>query len=181
MNNDNEQENYINELEKTISQFLNPLKNIPFKIVLKAISGFSVLPFDKNDPKDKQLLKDLISAAKIATKNANEQGIFTSRQNEVGNHIEPFMIDALNQIEGLYAARPETKAKKKQAVGYPDIYLKDKDGRPNYIECKTYNEKNYQTTQRSFYFSPADKPSDLKVIYDARHFIISFKIEKKKY
>jgi len=88
-----EQEKYIKELEETISQFLKPLKDIPFKIVIKAVSGCKVIPFDKDDPKDQQLLKDL---------NANQKGIFTRRENEVGNHIEPFMIDALNKI-GLKA------------------------------------------------------------------------------
>ncbi len=175
----NEQEKYIKELEKTISQFLKPLKNIPFKIAIKAMSGCNVIPFDKNNPDDKQLLKDLIEATKIATKNANEKGIFTRRENEVGNHIEPFMIVALNQV-GLSADRPETREGKKKAVGYPDIFLKDRNGRPNYIECKTYNERNYQTTQRSFYFSPAERPTDFKVIYDARHLVISFKIERAK-
>ncbi len=173
----NEQEKYIKELEKTISQFLKPLKNIPFKIAIKAMSGCDVIPFDKNNPDDRQLLEDLIAATKIAIKNANERGIFTRRENEVGNHIEPFMIEALNQI-GLIAYRPETREKKKKAVGYPDIFLKDRNGRPNYIECKTYNERNYQTTQRSFYFSPAERPTDFKVIYDARHLVVSFKVER---
>jgi len=172
-----EQERYIKELEKTISQFLKPLKNIPFKIAIKAMSGCDVIPFDKNNPNDEQLLEDLIAATKIATKNANERGIFTRRENEVGNHIEPFMIEALNQI-GLIANKPETKEVRKKAVGYPDIFLKDRNGRPNYIECKTYNERNYQTTQRSFYFSPAETPTDFKVIYDARHLVVSFKIER---
>ena len=173
----NEQEKYIKELEKTISQFLKPLKNIPFKIAIKAISGCKVIPFDKNNPEDRQLLKDLIEATKIAAKNANQKGIFTRRENEVGNHIEPFMIEALNKI-GLKADRPKTKEGKKKATGYSDIFVIDRNGRPNYIECKTYNERNYQSTQRSFYFSPAERPTDFKVIYDARHLIVSFKIEK---
>jgi hypothetical protein len=173
----NGQEKYIKELEKTISQFLKPLKNIPFKIAIKAMSGCNVIPFDKNNPQDQHLLKDLIEATRIATKNAYQKGIFTRRENEVGNHIEPFMLTALNQI-GLKADRPETKEGKKKAVGYPDIFFKDRNNRPNYIECKTYNERNYQTTQRSFYFSPAERPTDFKVIYDARHIIISFKIEQ---
>ncbi len=174
---DNEQEEYIRELEETISQFLKPLKNIPFKIAIKAMSGYSVIPFDKNNSDDRQLLKDLREAAKIAAKSANEKGIFTGRENEVGNQIEPFVIEALNQI-GLTADKPRTKEGKKKSVGYPDIFLKDRKGRPNYIECKTYNERNYQTTQRSFYFSPANRSNDFKVIYDARHFVISFKIER---
>jgi len=146
-------------------------------IAIKAMSGCNVIPFDRNCAEDKQLLKDLIETTKIAARNANQTGIFTRRENEVGNHIEPFMIDALNNI-GLKADRPETREGKKKAVGYPDIFVKDRHGRPNYIECKTYNERNYQTTQRSFYFSPAERPSDFKVIYDARHIVISFKIER---
>lgn len=173
----NEQEEYIKELEKTISQFLKPLKNIPFKIAIKAMFNCRVIPFDKNNPDDKQLLKDLIKATKIAARNANRKGIFTRRENEVSNHIEPFMIEALNQI-GLKASRPETKEGKKKVAGYPDIFVRDRKGRPNYIECKTYNERNYQTTQRSFYFSPAERSTDVKVIYDARHLIVSFKIER---
>lgn len=171
-----EQEKYIKDLEKTISQFLQPLKNIPFRVAMKAVSGCKVIPFNKDSPEDQQLLEDLVEATKIATGNANQRGIFTRRENEVGNHIEPFMIEALNKI-GLKADRPATKEGKKKAVGYPDIFVEDKDGRPNYIECKTHNERNYQTTQRSFYFSPAKRPTDFKVIYDARHIIISFKIE----
>jgi len=173
----NEQEKYIKELEKTILQFLKPLKNIPFKIAIKAMSGCNVIPFDKDNPQDQQLLKDLIEATKISARNANQRGIFTRRENEVGNHIEPFMIDALNKI-GFKVDRPETREGKKKAVGYPDIFVKDRNDRPNYIECKTYNERNYQTTQRSFYFSPAERPTDFKVIYDARHIIISFKIDR---
>ena len=45
-----EQEKYIKELEKTISQFIKPLKNILFKIALKAISECELIPFDKNNP-----------------------------------------------------------------------------------------------------------------------------------
>jgi hypothetical protein len=174
---DKEQEKYIKELEGAISQFLKPLKNIPFKIVIKAMSGCEVIPFDKDNPDDRQLLTDLIEATKIAAKNANQKGIFTRRENEVGNHIESFMIEALNKI-GLKADRPRTREGKKKVMGYPDIFIIDRKGRPSYIECKTYNERNYQTTQRSFYFSPAERLSDFKVIYDARHIIVSFKIER---
>ncbi|MBP9004780.1 MAG: hypothetical protein KBG36_00845 [Candidatus Marinimicrobia bacterium] len=174
---ENGKEEYIKELEETISEFLKPLKNIPFRIAIKAISGCDVIPFNKNNPDDKQLLMDLIAATRLAVKNANKSGIFTRRENEVGNHIEPFMIEALNQT-GLTANRPETKEGKKKAVGYPDIFLKDRNGRPNYLECKTYNERNYQTTQRSFYFSPAERSTDFKVIYNARHLVVSFKIER---
>ncbi len=57
-----EQKKYIKELEEAISQFLKPLKNIPFKVAIKATSGCKVIPFDKNNPDDQQLLRDLIES-----------------------------------------------------------------------------------------------------------------------
>lgn len=171
-----EQENYIEDLEKTLSQFLKPLNNIPYKIAIKSFSGHNVLPFDKKDLKDKELLDLLCEAAEIATKNANMKGVFANRINEIGNRIEPFMTEALNHV-GLRADKPKTKEGKKKATGYPDIFFVDKHGRGTYLECKTYNEKNYQTTQRSFYFSPAKRLTDFKITQEARHLVISFKIE----
>ena len=172
-----ENKEYIKELEGIIKQFLKPLNNVPYKVAIQAISGCRVIPFNRNDQKDKSLLSDLIMATSSATKKANQEGIFSSRVNEVGNKIEPFMIESLNEV-GLKADRPITKEGKKKAIGYPDILVKDKYGRSSYIECKTYNQKNYQTTQRSFYFSPAKRLDDFKVIYDARHLVISFQIER---
>ena len=65
---ENGKEEYIKELEETISEFLKPLKNIPFRIAIKAISGCDVIPFNKNNPNDKQLLMDLIAATRLAVK-----------------------------------------------------------------------------------------------------------------
>ena len=89
-------ENYVKDLEDTISKFMSPLKNIPFSIVIKVLSGFSIIPFDRNDNSDKILLKKLIEGINNAMKTAYLQGISTSRPNEVGNHIEPFVRNALN-------------------------------------------------------------------------------------
>jgi hypothetical protein len=174
-----DQEKYIKDLEDTIRKFLKPLNDVPFRVAMKAVSGHDVIPFDENDDGDKQLLQDLIKAATAATKDANEAGIFTTRPNEVGNHIEPFVVKALRGV-GLDADKPETGEGEKKAVGYPDIFIRDRKGRPNYLECKTYNRNNYQTTQRSFYFSPAPTEKEFKVRYDARHLIISFEIERAK-
>ncbi|MBI5228684.1 hypothetical protein HY991_01130 [Candidatus Micrarchaeota archaeon] len=121
-------EKYVKELEETISRFMAPLKNIPFPIVIKAISGFSVIPFNQNDQSDKALLEKLVKAMKNATKTANQTGIFTNRPNEVGNHIEPFVRQALNDL-GLSASTPFTTSGKHKAAGYPDIEIKEPDGR----------------------------------------------------
>jgi len=73
----------------------------------------------------------------IAVKNAYKVGLSMTRPNEVGNHIEPFVKDALNSVE-MEAGIPLTSNGKHQSAGYPDIFIKDKDGRITYLECKTY-------------------------------------------
>ena len=75
---------------------------------------------------------------------------------------------------GLYSRsnnnKPIAKGSKRKTAGYPDIIFYHRR-KPYYLECKTYNQENIGTTQRSFYFSPSE---DFKVIYDTHHFIISY-------
>ena len=55
-------EDYVRNLEKIIQRMLTPLKDIPFPLVIKAISGHEVIPFDQGCKEDKNLL-DLIQSA----------------------------------------------------------------------------------------------------------------------
>ena len=89
----------------------------------------------------------------MAGKEAFTQGIFTARPNEAGNEIEPFVKAALLS-QGLKAQTPVTANGKAKASGYPDIEIIGDI--PCYLECKTYNLKNVETTQRAFYFSPSE-------------------------
>ena len=163
---------YIQQLEETLSKFLTPLKDIPFSIAVKAISRHKVLAFQKDEEKDKKLLELLTAAMSEATKTAYKIGTQSARANEVGNHIEPFVKEAINKV-GLQADTPKNSKGKKQATGYPDIFIEDSFGRSTYLECKTYNAKSIGTSLRSFYFQPSANP---KIIFDARHLMVSFKI-----
>src|SRR3989304_208579 len=131
-------EEYIKQLEDTLGKFLTPLKDIPFAITIKVLSGCEVLTFDKTQAPTRDLLEQIMNAAKIAGTEANRIGIFTARPNEAGNHIEPFVKTALTQA-GLRADTPVTKSGKRKATGYPDIEIELENGKAVYIECKTYN------------------------------------------
>lgn len=170
------QNDYIKQLENTISKFLKPLKDVPFPIAIKAISGHEVLSFDKNSREDKELLSRLTKTMDIAVKNAYKTGIFTARPNEVGNHIEPFVKDAINSI-GMKAEIPLTTNSKHQSAGYPDVSVKDIDGRITYLECKTYNQKSISSSFRAFYFQPSESP---KITNNARHLMVGFEIIREK-
>ena len=169
-----ENNNYIKQLEETITKFMAPLEGIPFPIAIKAISGHKVIPFDKENKQDLYLLDKLCQAADIAGKQAFQEGIFRRRPNEVGNDIEPYVKEAL-KVVGLQADTPMTQKQRRQAMGYPDIEVIDSNSRVTYLECKTYNLANIGTTQRAFYFSPSKE--SCKVTSDARHLVMSFQIE----
>ncbi len=163
---------YTKKLENVIKQMLRPLKDIPFNLVIESISGNKVVPFNRRNKKDIELLKNLIKIAKNSAKEINKKGIKRPRPNEVGNDIEPFVRDALNKI-GYKADIPITQKGIKKSTGYPDIEFVDKQDGTSYLECKTYNIKNIATTQRSFYLSPSD---NFKITKDAHHFVISFEV-----
>lgn len=77
--------------------------------------------------------------------------------NEAGNHIKPFIAEALKQV-GLKADKPISKSGKRKASGYPDIQIEDQLGRTVYLDCKTYNTSTKDQRSRTFYFSPLEDP-----------------------
>ncbi len=166
-------EDYVRNLERIIQKMLTPLKDIPFPLVIRAISGHEVIPFDQACGEDKNLLDSIKLAVIKAGEQMVSKGVYARRVNEIGNAIEPFVREALNKL-GLNADTPSDTAGKKQATGYPDLSIIWK-GKTHYIECKTYNETTKDTTQRSFYLSPSDK---FKVAEDGHHFLVSYEMTR---
>ncbi len=163
---------YARELEEVLARCLQPLRDVPFKVVIRAIANCAVLDCDLSNPGHKELCARISKAAELGGKRAYEQAIFTARPNEAGNEIEPFVKNALCQA-GLQAQTPVTLAGKAKASGYPDIEILGDP--PCYLECKTYNLKNVETTQRAFYFSPS---KEFKVTRDAIHLLLAYQLEK---
>lgn len=162
----------IRKLENIIKQMREPLKNIPLKLVIEALSGFSILPFDSKNEYDQVVLEKLKDVARLAETRINVSGIKRNRPNEVGNAVERFVKIALNDL-GYQSNTPVTKSGKKKSTGYPDIEFVDEFGRNHYLECKTFNIKKIGSTQRSFYLSPSE---DFKIAKTAHHFCICFEI-----
>jgi len=160
------------DLQGVIAQMLKPLKNLSLGVVIEGLSNYDVIQFDKTSIKDLKVLEILKKAANNVTNEVNINGIKRSRPNEVGNDIEPFVINELEKLN-YKAFIPRTFDGKSKTTGYPDIEFIDEFGRTHYLECKTYNKKNIATTQRSFYLSPS---KEFKVTKNAIHFGISFEI-----
>jgi hypothetical protein len=56
-------EDYIKQLEQAISKFLEPIKEIPFPVAIKALTGCKVLTFDLSLNLNKELFELLCKAA----------------------------------------------------------------------------------------------------------------------
>jgi len=164
----------ITALEAVLAQFLRPIKNVPFDLVIKAIANSQVIPMDPDAPSDKALVADLVLAAARVGALVRDAPIRRNRPNEVGNDIEPFVMSAIQHI-GLQVERPRSTAGRGQQAGYPDILLFDRDDRPSYLECKIFGEGSAFTTMRSFYLSPSQNS---KVSCDARHLLMAFAVSR---
>ncbi len=151
---------------------LKPIKNIPLKLVIESLTGHSIVSFDKDKKENIELLQNLIQVANSSLKEINRTPILRTRANEVGNDVENFVKESLIQI-GYNADTPLTKSGTRQSTGYPDIEFMDKYNRVVYLECKTYNSRNFDTSFRSFYLSPS---KNTKITKDAFHLCISFEI-----
>lgn len=163
----------IAQLETIVSQMMKPLRGIPFNIVVKSLSGYVIIPFDSEDQSDICMRGDLREAVIDCVAKVKEDGILSRRANEVGNKMERPVMDAINRGP-MSAKAPTTRAGKGKSTGYPDILLYDRESRPTYLEIKTFNRRNVDTTQRSFYLSPSE---DFKVTQDARHLLLAFEME----
>ncbi len=166
---------YVQRLEAVVKHMIEPLRDVPFRLVIESLSGHHVIPFKPDDKKDQSLLSLLKNVAQTALKDINKNGIRSRRPNEVGNAIESFVEKALIKSEVKRAGKPQVNGKTKSA-GYPDLEFVDQNDRLNYLECKTFNRKNVETTQRSFYLSPSE---DFKITQDAHHFVLSLEMNQK--
>lgn len=154
-----------------ITQMREPLRGVPLNLVVEALTGHKVLPFDTENPDHAEVLKRLnAAAASVVAKIHCDGGIQSKRVNEVGNAIEPLVRDALT-AHGLPATIPTgAKSGRARATGYPDIAFTF-NGACFYMDCKTHSAATANTSLRTFYLSPSDDP---KISRDAVHLIISF-------
>lgn len=165
-------ENRLSELEGVLEQMLKPIKGIPFRVIVKSIAGCEVIPIDTGTTEDTVLLSGIEAAVHAAAAEVQRRPIERPRPNEVGNDIEGFVKEAL-LAQGFRVEPPAARNGLTKGVGYPDILIFDKAGRPTYIECKTYSAGTASTSMRSFYLSPSD---NFKVCLDARHLVLSFEM-----
>ncbi len=159
-------------LVPALRELTKPQRDLSFAEVIQATTGHRIIPLDTNHPAHRALHQRVLAAAADAGERARRAGIVSTRANEAGNGMEAFVKAAL-LAAGLTNRTPVTTAGSEQAVGYPDVEILSDP--PCYLELKTYSATTANTTQRSFYFSPSERP---KVTRDALHLLLAYQLER---
>lgn len=143
----------------------------PLHQVIHDLCGKAVVPLDLNDAEDRLLVAALKDGLRTVIDVLKRTPIESNRPNEVGNKIEPYVVDAINKNPKYRAEIPENRI-----TGYPDILITEKSTeRYTYVECKTYNIESVASSFRSFFLSGSDS---FKVVHDARHLVAGFQVLK---
>lgn len=157
-----------------LAELTKPAKRIPFKEVILATTHQRIVDFDTNNAAHRAVFHKISTAAANAATQARTNGLFSARANEAGNHMEVFVKAALQEA-GLQARTPINTKGAAQTTGYPDVEILG--AVPCYLELKTYSATTVNTTQRSFYYSPSEKP---KVTHDALHLLLAYELERSE-
>lgn len=97
-----------------------PRRGIRFSEVVLALTGCKVLPFDRNDSDDVDLLARLRQGGRYCGTGSRQARHRDSETERAGNAIEPFVESALGSV-GLKAARPQCRSGSGRSAGYPDL------------------------------------------------------------
>lgn len=148
------------------------LHDIPFPVVVHAVSGKSVLPIEPQDPVLDRLA-DVFDQTLAAINDPAHPIHQTARINEASAHIEKEILTRLQAVPEWQAGIPLNEKNTGQRPGYPDIRLDVGGGRIFYLDPKLYSEKTRDTTLRTFYFEP--KKDTNKIRDDAVHLLIGWR------
>jgi len=132
---------------------LRPVRGIRFEDVIRSLYSVSVERFDPDAEENRGVLNGIVSAMQEACRKVQKTPIERLRPNEVGNDMEPVVIEALQAV-GLQAARPLTRKGGGKSAGYPDViadlYGLDCDMKSEFNSDKRrlYAEKRALVSQR---------------------------------
>jgi hypothetical protein len=140
---------------------------VAFSDVVKASSGFNVVPLDAtNDKLDKELISNFNSIlSRFLKTSASTRSRFQgSRVNEVGRRIEELLVNELN--------KQPLSVKKLGSAGYPDIEITH-SGRTIYLEMKT-SSVILDSSFRYFYYT-----SGKKIKSNAKHLLLDITVSEE--
>lgn len=141
--------------------------SVPFPKIVKASSGFDVIPINQQDLADKKLIDTLQTVLKshLSTVKKTHGRMAGARPNEIGSRIEAGLVHEMKS-SGL-------RVRQLGHTGYPDIETIDESDRLTYLEAKTTSSIE-PSGMRYFYYS-----GGRKIKGNARHLLLNMEIVKE--
>ncbi len=149
------------------------LVRLPFASVVFAATGHRILPVNKTDPAEAEVLAKLGRGLDEVLRRMNAsdspaRGV--KRINEASHHFEDMMREVFNALPGLRCDFARNTRGEVQRSGYPDLQVTDTaSGRIYYVDPKLYEERSRRSSFRTFYFEPRRETN--KVLADACHLV----------
>ena len=148
--------------------------DVSFRSVVESSTGHTIIPFDISDPVDAEIYEAIAGALDESLERFSRDDSPSNsekRINEVSSHFEEAIRHHLNTIPGLACDYPKTAEGKTQRSGYPDLKIvHEATGRVTYLDPKLVESGSFDSSLRSFYFTPKNETS--KVLHDAHHLLV---------
>lgn len=151
-----------------IYEFTKKLGKVNFSQLVKASSGFDIIPIDLKNSDDKKLVDELTKALNNFVTSTRKATRFTgNRVNDIGSALEETVRQEILktglQVETL------------KGSGYPDLVVK-KDNKITYIELKSSGTKQKEAVNhRLFYYT-----SGKKIKANAHHLLLQIELTEEK-
>lgn len=154
-------------LIKEIVGATQKLKKVPLEIIIKATTGYRLIPLEEvTNFKDGELFDELCKVGKTFKKEAIDMTrLEAPRINELGKKMAKKVADEISK--GKMSA-------KELGEGYPNVVITQNKNRVSYLSVKSTQGK-WNSTFRSFYYTDGKHIEN-----DARHLLICFDVEKNK-
>lgn len=169
-----EEEPSVDALVSTVLNGGGIFKDVSFSHLIETSTGKQVLPFNREDPVDAEILTGLEDALRIVLQRFNQPDSITNREsriNEVSSYFEVALIEELDRAPEFECNYPRTPAGNLQRAGYPDILIRHvNSGRIVYLDPKLVQEGSLNSSLRTFYFTPQIETN--KVLHDANHLLV---------
>lgn len=162
-------------LESLLTLINTSIKEVPFESLIQGLYGTEVLKFPKDSVDSRKILDQITKSMKKVCERVQAKPIERNRANEAGSEMKKIVLEVLRK-HNLCAMPTKIKSAKGRTMGYPDFTL-EIDNVTIYLHVKTYSEAQYNSTQRSFYFSRAN---NIEVTENAHHLLVGFKFVREE-
>jgi len=164
----------VESLVEQVSAGDGTFTDVSFATLIETSTEHTILPLDPSQPIDAEILAAIRQALTETLTKFNRPDSVTnseSRINEASAHFEEGIRHVIEEQPGFSCDYPRNAEGNLQRAGYPDLRIVHQaSGRVAYLDPKVVKTGSFDSSLRSFYFTP--KVQTGKVLDDAHHLLV---------